>query len=91
MFQEYVSLKNRRAGNEAYTGDCKTQEICQLRTAQSQYHCATVSLGINFKRDAAGGGRFTTTAGECDGSRGDVSCHCCAVQRYHGLIRSHSV
>ncbi|KXJ88155.1 calcineurin-like phosphoesterase [Microdochium bolleyi] len=67
VFQEYVSLKNRKSGNGACTGDCKTNEICQLRAAQSQYNCGIVSPGINFKRDVVAGS--VTTAGECDGSR----------------------
>lgn len=49
-FQQYVARKTRDYGTTAAcTGDCKTLEICQLRAAQAQYNCATVTPGINLK------------------------------------------
>ena len=50
-FQQYVARKSRGWQVSACTGDCKTDEICQLRAAEAQYNCATVSPGIDFKRD----------------------------------------
>lgn len=53
VFQEYYARKTRDAGSSACTGDCKTREICQLRAAESQYNCGTISPGINLKRSKA--------------------------------------
>jgi sphingomyelin phosphodiesterase len=50
-FDEYYARKSRGYDVSSCTGDCVTDEICQLRAAQSQYNCVTVSPGINFKRD----------------------------------------
>lgn len=49
-FQNYISRKTRGWDYSACTGDCKTDEICQLRAAESQYNCVEVSPGINFKK-----------------------------------------
>lgn len=54
VFQEYYARKTRNSGSpSACTGDCKTTEICELRAAESQYNCGTVSPGINLKRSKA--------------------------------------
>ncbi|OBT92828.1 hypothetical protein VE01_09047 [Pseudogymnoascus verrucosus] len=66
VFQAYIGRKTRDYATSTCTGTCKTGEICQLRAAQSQYNCATVKPGINFKRDTTSG---VVTAGECDGSQ----------------------
>lgn len=50
-FDEYYARKSRGWDVSSCTGDCVTTEICQLRAAQSQYNCVTVSPGVNFKRD----------------------------------------
>ncbi|KUL89564.1 hypothetical protein ZTR_04476 [Talaromyces verruculosus] len=50
-FNEYYARKSRGYDVSSCTGDCVTGEICQLRAAQSQYNCVTVSPGIHFKRD----------------------------------------
>jgi sphingomyelin phosphodiesterase len=74
LFQVYDGYKNRDAGmapgaSGGCTGDCKTSTICQLRAAQSQYNCGTVSPGINFKRGVEEhGGHSHGPAGECEGS-----------------------
>lgn len=65
-FQGYYARKSRDYDISTCEGDCKTGEICQLRAAQSQYNCVTVSPGVNFKRDASSGG---LVAGDCDGSQ----------------------
>lgn len=51
-FQEYVARKTRDFSGavRSCTGDCKTLEICQLRAAESQYNCATVTPGINLRK-----------------------------------------
>lgn len=52
LFQEYISRKSRGFDVSSCTGSCQTDEICQLRAAESQYNCVTISPGINFnKRD----------------------------------------
>lgn len=66
VYQAWYGRRGRDYSEATCTGTCKTTSICQLRAAQSQYNCATVSPGINFKRDAS-----NTTAiprGDCEGS-----------------------
>ncbi|KAK0382831.1 hypothetical protein NLU13_9926 [Sarocladium strictum] len=65
VFQQYIGRKSRDYDLSTCDGDCKTTEICQLRAAQAQYNCVTVSPGVHFKRDLHGALR----AGECDGSK----------------------
>jgi sphingomyelin phosphodiesterase len=50
VFQDYIARKTRGWDYSSCTGDCKTDEICQLRAAESQYNCVTISPGINFKK-----------------------------------------
>lgn len=50
VFQEYISRKTRGYSPANCTGSCKTGEICQLRAAESQYNCVTITPGISFKR-----------------------------------------
>lgn len=50
VFQQYIARKTRGYSNSTCTGDCKMDEICQLRAAQSQYNCVTVSPGINLRK-----------------------------------------
>lgn len=38
-FQDYIARKSRGFGVTACTGTCKDMEICQLRSAQSQFNC----------------------------------------------------
>ena len=38
VFQEYYARKSRDYNLATCTGDCKTNEICQLRAAQAQYN-----------------------------------------------------
>jgi sphingomyelin phosphodiesterase len=66
VFQEYYARKSRNYFTGTCTGSCKTAEICQLRTMQSQYNCETVTAGVNFKRHAEGGGHRHVK--ECEGS-----------------------
>jgi sphingomyelin phosphodiesterase len=55
VFQDYHARKTRDSGpSSPCTGDCKTQEICGLRAAESQYNCLTIKPGINLKRSQAG-------------------------------------
>ena len=49
-FQDYIARKSRGWDYSSCTGDCKTEEICQLRAAESQYNCVTISPGISFKK-----------------------------------------
>jgi sphingomyelin phosphodiesterase len=51
VFQQYYRRKARDYDpSTSCTGTCKTDEICDLRSANSEYNCDTVSLGVNFKR-----------------------------------------
>lgn len=59
-FQEYYLRKSRGYFPQTCTGTCKTNEICQLRAAESQYNCIVPTFGVNFgkrtlkKRDGEG-------------------------------------
>lgn len=64
VYQTWYARRTRDYSLDTCTGTCKTTSICQLRAAQAQYNCGTVSIGINFKRD-------TTTESahsDCEGS-----------------------
>lgn len=50
VFQDYYVRKTRGYSTSTCTGDCKTSEICQLRAAQAQYNCITISPGINLRK-----------------------------------------
>ncbi|KAH8680783.1 calcineurin-like phosphoesterase [Xylariales sp. PMI_506] len=65
VFQEYYARKTRGYDASTCDSDCKTAEICQLRAAQAQYNCVTISPGVNFKRDTHTG---ALQAGECEAS-----------------------
>lgn len=66
VFQDYYARKSRGYDVSTCTGDCKTDEICQLRAAESQYNCVAITPGINFrKRDVAGEQLHSQ---ECSGS-----------------------
>ncbi|KAL1967104.1 hypothetical protein VTN77DRAFT_3628 [Rasamsonia byssochlamydoides] len=49
-FDEYYARKSRGYNVASCTGTCQTDEICQLRAAQSQYNCVGVTPGVDFKR-----------------------------------------
>lgn len=70
VFQEYIGRKTRDYNPSTCTGDCKTAELCQLRAAQSQYNCITVSPGINLKKRVETTDAAADLAGdECEGSK----------------------
>lgn len=70
VFQQYYARKQRGYDYSACTGSCKTKEICQMRTSQSQYACLSGSV---VKRDEAeaglSSGHAHEHAGECPGSK----------------------
>jgi sphingomyelin phosphodiesterase len=72
VFQAYYARKSRSTSeSDTCTGACKTAEICQLRAAQAQYNCATVTPGISFsKRGVAEEAEeeVLVERGECEGS-----------------------
>jgi sphingomyelin phosphodiesterase len=72
VFQEYYARLQRGYDYEPCTGSCKTEEICQMRSSQSQYACLT-SADILKKRDMQSlAGRSTRGHGEdgtCPGSQ----------------------
>jgi sphingomyelin phosphodiesterase len=49
-FQGYIARKTRGFEVESCTGDCKTEEICGLRAAQSQFNCGVLEAGIHFSK-----------------------------------------
>ncbi|KAK4900107.1 hypothetical protein LTR27_002870 [Elasticomyces elasticus] len=72
VFQEYYDRKQRGwtpVGYGPCTEDCKTDEICLLRSSQSQYACMTPSAAIK-KREANGERVFQARVeSECSTSR----------------------
>lgn len=50
VFQAYIARKTRGWDVSSCVGDCKSEEICQLRAAEAQYNCVTITPGINFKK-----------------------------------------
>jgi sphingomyelin phosphodiesterase len=86
QFQNYYARKSRGWKVASCTGTCKTREICAMKAAQSQYNCATITPGINFKRDEQGIVRYegSLEEGECEGS---VTRHIMArLAGKHGLL-----
>lgn len=73
-FNQYIARKTRGYNVETCTGDCATEEICQLRAAESQYNCATITPGISFKKRSEGklerriGDVVEAYGGDCEGS-----------------------
>ena len=69
-FQEYISRKTRGFDASACTGTCKSNEICGMRAAESQYNCGTITPGISFKKRDGLVGRSigVVEVGECEGS-----------------------
>lgn len=66
VFQAFYARKSRGYDGATCTGGCKTDEICQLRAAESQYNCQVLTPGIHFnKRDSA----YRDYSEECEGSR----------------------
>ena len=68
VFQEYVDRKQRGWDYTPCEGTCKTNEICQLRSAQSQYGCLSPSPAMK-KRSVDGVELTARVESECSGSR----------------------
>lgn len=70
VFQEYYDRKQRGWDYVPCNGTCKTDELCQLRSAQSQYACLESNAPMR-KRDANGMPvlRAKAQEEECSGSR----------------------
>ncbi|PQE07523.1 Acid sphingomyelinase protein [Rutstroemia sp. NJR-2017a BBW] len=68
VFQQYIARKSRGYEPSTCTGDCKTSEICQLRAAESQYNCVTISPGVNFKHKHKREEESVAHVDSCDGS-----------------------
>jgi len=76
-FQGYIARKSRGWNTGSCTGNCKTNEICQLRAAESQYNCHVPKFGLNLKkRDlvASGSGSAAALADNHDAAELDA-CH----------------
>ncbi|KAL7945442.1 Metallo-dependent phosphatase-like protein [Trichoderma barbatum] len=50
VFDQYISLKSRKWNVAACTGDCKKQELCQLRAARSENNCVIPSPGLHLSK-----------------------------------------
>ncbi|KAL6805627.1 Metallo-dependent phosphatase-like protein [Trichoderma sp. SZMC 28012] len=50
VFNEYISLKSRGWNVASCTGDCKTQELCQLRAGRSENNCVVPSIGLHLNK-----------------------------------------
>ncbi|EFY91799.1 acid sphingomyelinase, putative [Metarhizium acridum CQMa 102] len=50
QFNAYIARKSRGWQPASCTGDCKTNEICQLRAARSQDNCWKPKPGINLTK-----------------------------------------
>ncbi|KAF7872568.1 hypothetical protein EAF04_003488 [Stromatinia cepivora] len=76
VFNQYIARKTRGYNVETCTGDCATEEICQMRAAESQYNCATIQPGIHFRKRSEGdetlerriGDVVENFGGDCEGS-----------------------
>ena len=71
-FQDYELRKSRGYFPTSCTGTCQSQEICQMRAAESQYNCGTITPGINFRKRDGGDvlerSEGVIEVGECEGS-----------------------
>ncbi|OJJ42903.1 hypothetical protein ASPZODRAFT_75285 [Penicilliopsis zonata CBS 506.65] len=67
VFQDYYARKSRGWDVDSCTGSCKTDEICQLRAAEAQYNCVTVTPGIDFKKRSSSSSSVSASD-ECSGS-----------------------
>lgn len=69
-FQGYQSRKSRGYFPSTCTGTCQTQEICQMRAAESQYNCNTIKPGISFRKrdEVMERSEGIVEVGECEGS-----------------------
>ncbi|KAJ3489807.1 hypothetical protein NLG97_g5917 [Lecanicillium saksenae] len=54
LFNEYVSRKSRGWIKKKCEGDCKDEEICQLRAGRSQDNCHKIKPGANFSKRNVG-------------------------------------
>lgn len=50
LFNQYMSRKSRGWNPSTCDGDCKTDEICQLRAGRSQNNCFKPTPGIHFSK-----------------------------------------
>ncbi|TKA69463.1 hypothetical protein B0A55_08330 [Friedmanniomyces simplex] len=73
LFQEYYDRKQRGwtpAGYGPCEGTCKADEICQLRSAQSQFACITPSAALKKREEESGEKLLTARVeSECSGTR----------------------
>lgn len=80
VFQAYMARKTRDYGvtsTSTCAGDCKTLEICQLRAAQAQFNCGTVTPGINLKKRTKRG--MLDGDGSVQSAHDDHACESSAV------------
>ncbi|KAK6429923.1 hypothetical protein LTR95_013926 [Oleoguttula sp. CCFEE 5521] len=68
VFQQYNARKSRGWNVPSCDAACKAKSVCQLKAAEAQYNCASVSAGINFKRDTSAVAEVDGPS-ECHGSK----------------------
>jgi sphingomyelin phosphodiesterase len=70
-FQGYISRKSRGFDVNECSGACKSNEICAIRAAESQYNCGTIKPRISFKKrdEVVERALGTVESGICEGSR----------------------
>lgn len=85
-FQGYIARKSRGFDVSNCTGVCKSNEICGIRAAESQYNCATITPGISFKKrdEVVERTLGSVEVGECEGSRARPILAKIAAQ--HGIL-----
>lgn len=68
VFQDYYARKQRGYDPVLCTGDCKTEEICGMRSSQSQYACLPENNPASVKKRGYGRNGNEHNAGSCPGS-----------------------
>lgn len=68
VFQDYYARKQRGYDPVLCTGSCKTDEICGLRSSQSQYACFPEDNPVSVKRRSHEGIKHGKSDGSCPGS-----------------------
>ncbi|KAK4569621.1 hypothetical protein LTR86_003385 [Recurvomyces mirabilis] len=83
VFQQYYDRKQRGWTPQGYIpceGSCKTNEICQLRSAQSQYACLAPSAAMRKRDGEVRSGFIARVQSECSQTR--------MVEVLHGMAGS---
>jgi sphingomyelin phosphodiesterase len=69
VFQEYYARKQRGYNPVLCEGTCKVEEICQMRSSQSQYACFPEDSPVSVKRRNSVRDHGHRDGGKCPGSQ----------------------